>query len=50
MVKPNRRTNLLDLAGMIRKAAEDGSDLCDYCAENWNCQDCIVNSWKEADI
>lgn len=49
LIGPRRRTNLPDLPAMIRKAAADGMDLCEYCAENWNCQDCIVNSWKEAD-
>ena len=32
-----------------RKEVADGMDLCEYCAENWNCPDCIANSWKEAD-
>ena len=32
---------------MIRRAALDGLDLCDYCEDRYMCRDCIVKEWKE---
>lgn len=32
---------------MIRRAALDGLDLCDYCEDCYMCRDCIVKEWKE---
>jgi len=46
MIKPNRRINVPDLASLIRKAAKDGLDICEYCP-GYGCQECIVDEWKE---
>lgn len=46
LVHPNRHINVPDLPGMIKKAAEAGVDVCEYC-QTCNCGDCIVKSWKE---
>ena len=48
MLQPTRKTNLPDLEAMIRRAALDGLDLCDYCEDCYMCRDCIVKEWKEA--
>ena len=42
-----RKTHLPDLEAMIRRAALDGLDLCDYCEDCYMCRDCIVKEWKE---
>ena len=47
MLQPTRKTNLPDLEAMIRRAALDGLDLCDYCEDCYMCRDCIVKEWKE---
>ena len=47
MLRPTRKTNLPDLEAMIRRAALDGLDLCDYCEDCYMCRDCIVKEWKE---
>ena len=47
MLQPTRKTNLPDLEAMIRRAAMDGLDLCDYCEDCYMCRDCIVKEWKE---
>lgn len=47
LIRPNRPINVPNLADMIRAAAEDGLDLCEYCWVPCMCQDCIVKEWKE---
>ena len=44
---PNRQINVPDLEAMIRRAAMDGLDLCEYCEDCYMCRDCIVKGWKE---
>lgn len=46
LVHPNRHINVPDLPSIIKKAAEDGVDVCEYC-QTCNCQDCAVKMWKE---
>ena len=48
LIHPNRQINVPDLEAMIRRAAMDGLDLCDYCEDCYMCRDCIVKEWKEA--
>lgn len=45
LIHPNRQINVPDLEAVIRVAAKDGFDICDYCPD-CNCRDCIVNEWK----
>ena len=47
LIHPNRQINVPDLEAMIRRAALDGLDLCDYCKDCYMCRDCIVKEWKE---
>ena len=47
LIHPNRQINVPDLAAMVRGAAEDGLDLCEYCQAPYMCRDCIVKEWKE---
>ena len=47
LIHPNRQINVPDLAAMVRGAAEDGLDLCEYCQVPYMCRDCIVKEWKE---
>ena len=47
LIHPNRQINVPDLEAMIRRAAMDGLDLCDYCEDCYMCRDCIVKEWKE---
>lgn len=47
LIHPNRQINVPDLAAMIRAAAEDRLDLCEYCQDPYMCRDCIVKEWKE---
>ena len=47
LIHPNRQINVPDLEAMIRRAALDGLDLCDYCEDCYMCRDCIVKEWKE---
>ena len=47
LIHPNRKINVPDLAAMVRGAAEDGLDLCEYCQAPYMCRDCIVKEWKE---
>lgn len=47
LIHPNRQINVPDLAAMVRAAAEDGLDLCEYCQAPYMCRDCIVKEWKE---
>lgn len=47
LIHPNRQINVPDLKAMIRRAALDGLDLCDYCEDCYMCRDCIVKEWKE---
>lgn len=44
-IHPNRPVNLPDLPAIIKAAAKDGVDLCEYC-QGFNCSDCIMNTWK----
>lgn len=46
LLGPGRTTNLPPLEGIVKKMAEDGMDLCDYCG-GLLCTDCIVKAWKE---
>lgn len=46
-IHPNRKINVPDLESMIKRAAMDGLDLCDYCKDCYMCLDCIVKAWKE---
>lgn len=41
----NHDPNVPDLEAMIRVAAKDGFDICDYCPD-FRCNECIVNRWK----
>lgn len=45
LLNPSRRINVPDLAAMIRLAAKQGMDICEYCPD-CNCRDCIVDEWK----
>ena len=47
LIHPNRQINVPDLEAMIRRAAMDGLDLCDYCEDCYMCRDCIIKEWKE---
>lgn len=47
LIHPNRQINVPDLEAMIRRAAMDKLDLCDYCEGCYMCRDCIVKEWKE---
>ena len=47
LIHPNRQINVPDLAAIVRAAAEDGLDLCEYCQAPYMCRDCIVKEWKE---
>lgn len=47
LIHPNRQINVPDLEAMIRRAAMDGVDLCEYCEDPYLCQDCIVKEWTE---
>ena len=47
LINPNRQINVPDLEAMIRRAAMDGLDLCEYCEDCYMCRDCIVKEWKE---
>ena len=47
LIHPNRQINVPDLAAMVRGAAEDGLDLCEYCQAPYMCRDCIVKKWKD---
>ena len=48
LIHPNRQIDVPNLAAMVRAAAEDGLDLCEYCKDFYMCQNCIVKEWKEA--
>ena len=39
LIHPNRQINVPDLEAMIRRAAMDGLDLCDYCEDCYMCRD-----------
>lgn len=45
LIHPNRQINVPDLEAMIRVAAKNGFDICDYCPD-CNCRGCIVDEWK----
>jgi len=47
LIHPNRQINVPDLEAMIRAAAKDGLDICEYCPDQYMCRDCIVKEWKE---
>ena len=47
LIHPNRQINIPNLKEIIRAAAIDGADLCDYCRDPCSCRDCIVKEWKE---
>lgn len=47
LLQPNRKTNVPDMAAIVRQATKDGIDICDYCQE-CKCTECIVNEWKGA--
>ena len=47
LIHPNRQINVPDLEAMIRRAAMDGLDLCNYCEDCYMCRDCIIKGWKE---
>ena len=47
LIHPNRQIDVPNLAAMVRAAAEDGLDLCEYCQAPYMCRDCIVKEWKE---
>lgn len=47
LIHPNRQINVPDLEAMIRRAAKDGLDLCEYCDGPYMCQECIVKEWRE---
>lgn len=47
LIHPNRQINVPNLEAMIRRAAMDGLDLCEYCEDYYMCRDCIVKEWKE---
>jgi len=48
LIHPNRQINVPDLEAIIKSAAADGCDVCDYCPDGgYRCRDCIVNEWKE---
>ena len=47
LIHPNRQINVQDLEAMIRRAAMDGLDLCEYCEDCYMCRDCIIKEWKE---
>lgn len=42
LIHPNRQINVPNLEAMVRAAAEDGLDICEYCWAPYFCQDCIV--------
>ena len=44
-LRPTRQVNVLNLPALIRAAAEDGLDVCQYC-QSYGCNACIVNTWK----
>lgn len=49
LIHPNRQINVPDLEAIIKSAAADGYDICDYCPDSgYSCRDCIVNEWKSA--
>ena len=47
LLHQNRRINIPNLEFMIRRAAMDQMDICDYCQNPYMCRDCIVKEWKE---
>ena len=47
LINPNRQIDVPDLAAIVRAAAEDGLDICEYCKDFCMCQNCIVQEWKE---
>ena len=47
LIHPNRQIDVPDLEAMIRRAAMDGMDICEYCLDPYRCPDCIVKEWKE---
>ncbi len=49
LLAPHRQINVPDLEAIIKSAAADGCDICDYCPDGgYRCRDCIVNEWKSA--
>ena len=48
LLRPTRQTNIPNLADMIRAAAQDGVDLCEYCRDLRYCRDCIMEEWKNS--
>ena len=49
LIHPNRQINVPNLKAMVRAAAEDGLDICEYCWVPCFCQECIVREWKEGE-
>lgn len=47
LIRPNRQINVPDMEAIIRRAAMDGLDICEYCPDPYMCRDCIVKEWKE---
>lgn len=45
-LRPTRPVNVPDLAGIIRAAYKSGVDICDHC-QDFRCNTCVVNDWKE---
>lgn len=48
LLRPTRQTNIPNLEDMIRAAARDGVDLCEYCRDLRSCRDCIMEEWKNS--
>lgn len=46
MLKPTRAVNIPDFAAIVKAAAKDHVDICDYC-QGFNCRECAVAEWKE---
>lgn len=47
LVDPDRDIDIPDFKFIIKKMCDDGVDICDYCNNDSDCNDCIVDEWKE---
>lgn len=46
-IAPKRPVNLPDFKEIVRRAYDDGTDICEYCGLDFSrCRDCIVEEWK----
>ena len=48
LLNPACKVNIPDLAAITRALYRDKVDVCEYC-RTYNCRDCIVDQWKEAE-